>query len=915
MLVGRSPETAAVDRLLEGARSGHGGALVVSGEAGVGKSALLEHARAAADGFVVLTALGIESEAELAFAGLHQLLRPVLSRIDALPAPQAAALRAAFVLSDETVTERFRISLGVLGVLAAAAESRPLLCLVDDAQWLDEPSADALLFAARRVEAERVAFLLAARDDPLRPFTAPGLPALRIEALGEQDARSLARRALGDAAAPEAVEWVLGHANGNPLALVELPSMLTPGQTSGQEPLTGMLPSTTSVERTYLDRVRLLPPSVQQLLLLAAAEETGERATITAAATAAGLDPAGFEPADRAGLVTVGLDRISFRHPLVRSAVYRGASFAERERAHRALAGVLSRPVDADRRAWHRAAGVAGPDDEVAAELEATADRAQLRGGFAAAAAALERAAALSSTGPDRARRLVAAGTAEWRAGRAERASGLLDAAGPVLNDPLLHADREHVRGRIAARNGSVLAAGAMLLAGAEVAAPHDPHKALQMLLNVGMLSAKSGDLASMGRAARSAGELHLGDDPLDAALRDLLVGAGHLMMGRSAAEVDRIRDAVNRARESGDVPSLAWAAAGAATIGDDAGQAAILQRAREIARASGAVDTLVDLLETVVGAAFIAGLFTSVAAEAEEGLRLAREVGLGNSVTFHQAALTLMAGLSGNDRTCRAHADEIAAAVRMNAMANANSIAQWAVALLDLARGNPERTITRLVALREAPVGEAHPLGAMVATPDLVEAYLQVGRPAEAALAFAPLAAFAGSSAPHWWHALAARCRAMLADGDEAEQAYEDALAVLAGLNRRFDRARTELLYGSFLRRQRRRADAREHLRAAVGGFERLGAEPWAERARVELRATGETARKRDPSTITQLTPQEMQIARLVGEGNSNKDVAIQLFLSPRTVEYHLAKVFTKLGITSRADLIRQAAVLEPVG
>jgi DNA-binding CsgD family transcriptional regulator len=914
MLVGREQEIAALDRLLDDARSGRGSALVLRGEAGVGKSALLGGVRAAAPDFQVLDAVGIESEAELAFAGLHQLLVPILAFLDEVPAPQAAALRAAFALSDGTVAERFRISLGVLGLLAAAAEKQPVLCLVDDAQWLDQPSAAALLFAARRLEAEPVAVVLAAREDPVQPFTAPGLPELRVAGLPPEQARRLAAATLGPDAAAPAVEWVLANAAGNPLALLELPRTLTAGQARGQEPVAGVLPPATTVERSYLTRVAALAPTVQQLLVIAAAEETGDRSAIEQAAARLGLDAAELLTTEAAGFVSIGFDRITFRHPLMRSAVQRGAPFAERARAHRALADVLVAPADADRRAWHRAAATAGVDDQVAAELEATADRARARGGFASAATALERAAALSGTPEQRARRLVAAGRAAWRGGRADRAAALLDAAGPALADPRLQADRDHLRGRIEARTGSMLTAGTLLVGSASAVAEHDPDTALAMLLDAGMMAVRSGDLACLTRAGRMAADLPPARDGTSGAVRDLLVDAGTLMLGRDAGEAARIRAAIDIAARSDDVHVLAWAAAGAATIGDDDLEADMLNRARGTARASGAVDSLVDLLETVVASAFIAGRY-SVAAEATEGLRLAREIGLTNPATFHQAALGLLAGLRGDDETCRSYAAEVGEAVRTNGMGNAASIAHRGVALLELARGRPEAAMQRLTVLRTAPLGQMHPLGLLIEAPDLVEACVQAGRRDDGQAAFAPLAAFARPTAPAWVLATAARCRALLADGADAEPAYEEALARLQPLNRQLDLARTHLLYGAFLRRQRRRADARRHLRAAVDEFDRLGAEPWAERARVELRATGETARRRDPSTLLQLTPQESQIARLVGAGNSNKDVATQLFLSPRTVEYHLAKVFTKLGIASRAELIRRSAVLEPTG
>jgi DNA-binding CsgD family transcriptional regulator len=913
-LVGRALETAVVDRLLSSARDGRGSALVVRGEAGVGKSALLAYARGVAADFLVLHAVGIESEAELAFAGLHQLLHPLLDRIAALPPPQSAALRAAFALSDETVAERFRISLGVLSLLAAAAEERPVLCVVDDAQWLDQPSAVALLFAARRLEAERVAILFGARTDPAHEFVATAVNDIRLATLPDAEARTLAGRELGESAAGEAVDWVVANAKGNPLALVELPQALTPAQARGAEPLAGLAAPATSVERTYLDRVARLPAPVRSLLLVVAAEDTGDRTTISHAADRLGLEGAGFAAADAQGLVDVEFDRITFRHPLIRSAVYRSADVHDRERAHRALADVLDGPAYADRRAWHRAAATAGTDDDVADELESTADRAHSRAGYSGAATALERAAALSTDVAERERRLVRAARSAWQAGEPERALALVDAIPPTVRDPDLCAEREHIRGLVEMGCGALLTAGTILLTGADGVAAHDPRKALEMLLDAGSTAGRSGNFVQMAEVGRRAAQLPATDDAKDDVLRNLLIGVGGVIEGRTTDEAPRIRAAISRAEVFDDPRVLSWAAVGAATIGEPGVEATILSRALAAARASGSVDALVLMLEASVASAHVSGRY-ALAAEAEEGLRLAREVGLSNAGTAFVASLCWVAGLEGREAACHAGAAEVAAAARAGGMANSHSIAQWAVALLDLAHGAADRTAARLAALHAAPPGEAHPFYLVMSTPDLVEAYLLTGQRGRAREAFGRLEAFARPGAPAWALALAARCRALLSDGDRAEADFQVALRHVSAVGRPFDRARTQLTCGQFLRRQRRRSDAREHLRAALGGFERLGAEPWAERARIELRATGETARKRDPSTLTQLTPQEMQIARLVGEGSSNKDVATQLFLSPRTVEYHLAKVFAKLGISSRADLIRQAAILEPAG
>jgi DNA-binding CsgD family transcriptional regulator len=899
--VGRSAETATIDRLLAQGRSGLSGVLVVRGEAGVGKSALLEYALERADGFNVLSGVGIESETERAFAGLHQVLRRVLDRIDRLSATQASALRSAFALSEEPIDDRFAVSLGVLGLLSELAEERPLLCVVDDAQWLDQASADALVFVARRLDAEQLVLLFGARDET---FPARGLPELRLVPLGAEAARALIIDRHGQAVGFEVLEWLLTTANGNPLALIELPASLTKEQLSGKEPLDATLPPPTSVEQVYLARVGRLPAATRSVLVVAACEEAGDRATVARAATELGLDPDALSLAEAAGLVDVGSDRVQFRHPLMRSAVYRGAGFADRERAHRALAAVLADPGDADRRAWHRAAATVGTDDGVAAELEQTADRVRLRGGHAAAATALERAAEVTSDSEQRGRRLVTAAWAAWHAGQPERARALLDRASPLVTDPRVRADLDHVRGDVEFRCGSLLEAAAILIDGAEAVAATAPGKACAMLLDAASVAAKTGGVSKLAEISGRLAALPRSGDELEALRIDLVLGVAGLIEGTSE-ELPLLRRSVARAGAFDDPRLLSWAAIGAAALGDAGTEAAHLRHATAVARNSRAVDTVVFVLENVVNSAMLAGRY-GIEAEATEGLRLAREAGLSNAATAHLAALAWRAGLEGRDRDCRAYATEAIEAARTSGLSNANSAAKWGVALLDLGSGRHADAATRLSELRTG--GHAHPLLVLTSTPDLVEACLRAGRKDEARLALAPLDRFAQPGAPPWLIALAARCRGLLSPGHDAERWFIEALRRHTEGDRPFDRARTELVYGEFLRRDRRRIDAREQLRSALAGFEQCRAEPWAERTRTELRATGETARKRDPSTIDQLTPQELQIAKLAGEGLSNKHIAGQLFLSPRTVEYHLRKVFTKLGIASRAELIRES-------
>jgi DNA-binding NarL/FixJ family response regulator len=586
--------------------------------------------------------------------------------------------------------------------------------------------------------------------------------------------------------------------------------------------------------------------------------------------------------------------------------VYQGLSSSERRTAHLALADALTDEVESDQRAWHRAAAALGTDDDVAAELENTADRARQRSGHAAAEAALERAAELSADQESKGRRLVRAARAAWQGGRPDQALALLDRADPMASDPLLRAEAEHVRGVVELRCGSLLDAGERLMTGAVRVAPVDPGKAFEMLVDAGSVAGRSGDVVRMVEIGRLINDLPRNGDEMEAVLTDLLVGVGHLIEGTTAVNVPLILEAIERAADFDDPRLLSWAATGASTVGDEAAETALLRRALEVARTAGAVDTLVLILETVVSSALLSGRFT-IESEATEGLRLATEAGMPNAASAHLATLAWIAGLRGREDECRELAAEVTASVRTSAMANANSIAEWGVAMLELSIGQPEATIARLTALAVAPRGIAQPFLVLMATPDLVEACVRAGRHEQAQEAFAALERFAQSGAPLWARAFAARCRALLArDTAATEHEFAEALALYTGGSRPFDKARTELLLGEHLRRERRRVDAREHLRAALVAFESLGAAPWADRARSELRASGETARRHDPSTVDELTPQELQISRLVAEGHTNKEIAAQLFLSPRTIDAHLRNVFAKLGVTSRTQLAR---------
>jgi DNA-binding CsgD family transcriptional regulator len=925
VLYGRHTECAAVGRLLRAARDGRSGVLVLRGEAGVGKSALLAYAADqagdVAGGMTVLCAAGVEAEVQLPFAALHQLLRGGLGH---LPAVQAAALQAALGLAaapgdrglgGERLGDRFLVSVGVLSLLADAAEQRPLVCLLDDAHWMDQASADALVFAGRRLGAEGVGLLFAARDAEPRGFDAPGLPELRLGGLDSGAAARLLADAVPSAPAAGVADRLLAAAGGNPLALLELPAALSPAQLAGRAPLPDPLPVGAGVERAFADRAARLPAAARTVLLLAAADDTGEAATVLRAAGRLGLDAGALGPAEAARLVRVAGGRVEFWHPLVRSAIYRAATFADRRAAHLALAGALDGAGQADRRAWHRAAAAAGPDDAVAGELERSAGRALARGGYAAAAAALERAAELTGQDPARARRLAAGAEAAWLAGRPRWAQELADRASRLDPPPRLRADLQQVRGRIELWCGSPVQAHRLLAAAATAIADTDPGQAAMLLLQAGQAAWSAGDVPKAIEVGQRLDTLAVPQDSTVRLMGRAFVGLAGLMAGDPAHAVHAaplLRGVVSSARTAQDPVQLAFASHAALCIGDDAAAADLLGRAVDAARAAGAIGTLAWMLAQAAILQAWTSHWPAAVASASEGLRLADETGEDNAAALHHSVLAWVAAVQGREQDCRAHADAALGQAARRALALPASLATWALGLAELGAGRPATALDRLAA---AGPGRGHPVAATFAAADLAEAAVRAGRPEAAPDAVARLEAWATATAAPWGLALVARCRGLLSDGDTAAGHFAQALELHAAAGRPFDRARTELVWGEALRRARRPSQARGHLRAALDGFEQLGAAGWAGRARAELRASGETARRRDPSTLTQLTPQELQIARLAAAGATNREIASQLFVSPRTVEYHLYKVFPKLGIASRAELARLAPLGEPAG
>jgi DNA-binding CsgD family transcriptional regulator len=919
VIYGRDLERSRIGELLDGARASRSAVLILVGEAGVGKSALLEDAREQAAGMRVLAGRGVESEAHLPFAALHQVVRPVLDLVDNLPQPQAAALRGALGLAEGGGEDRFLISLATLSLLAEAAEESPLLCLVDDAHWLDEASADALVFAARRLEAEGIVMLFAAREGENLRFEAPGLPELRLRGLDSVAAGTVVDQVAGLALSPEVRRRLVAETEGNPLALLELSSSLSEAQLSGAEPVLAPIPVSARVERAFLERVRRMPEDTQTLLLVAAADDTGELATVLQAGARLGAGPDALDAAERDGLARVRELRLELRHPLVRSAVYQGAPLSKRQAVHRALASVLEGEAEADRRAWHRAAACVEPDPSVVEELEQAAERARRRSGFAAASLAFERAAALTPDDHQRVRQLTAAAENAWLAGRLDRARTLLERARPLAAEPIEQADINRWRGLTELNRGMPADGYEILVRAAAEVAPVDGERALGLLNLASAGAAYAGDDKAQVAVAELARGLAVEETPYSRMVAALLVGIGSHAKGDFDAAVPKLRLALELADElvgtgvAQRAPlALLFTGRAALYLGDDRRAYRAHSEAAARAREAGALGALTQILPILTITEVWTGHWDSGSATANESLRLGRELGQDHLVAQALALLALIAALRGDEEECRtlaAEGHELATARGLGVVAE---IAQWALVLLELGLGRPEEAVRRE---REI----SHTLAIYWSVLDRVEAAVRAGEPGGARPWLASFERWVDSNEAGWGRAVLLHCRALLCEeASEAEDLFLSALEAHGRAARPFERARAELAFGEFLRRSRRRVEAREHLRAALDTFERLGAMLWAERARVELRASGQTARKREPSTRGDLTAQELQIARFVAQGLSNREVAAQLFLSPRTIDFHLRNVFRKLGLSSRTQLVRldlEAANEDEVG
>ncbi|HJS96058.1 MAG TPA: AAA family ATPase [Solirubrobacteraceae bacterium] len=898
--MGRKRECTEIDRLLDGARREVSGALVLRGEAGMGKSALVGYAAAAARaaGMMVLGVTGVEWESDMAFAGLHGLLWPVIDELGCVPEPQREPLAAALGLAPGEGRDRFLVSAGALSLLAAAAEARPILCVIDDAQWLDVSSAHSLTFVARRLFAEQVAIVFGAREGESRRFDAPGLPELAVTGLDRSSASRLLEYS-APGAAPSVRERLLDEAAGNPLALLELPVALSEQQLTGEAPLPGALPMTARLRASFSQRIECLPAATRQALLIAAAEEAGELAVTLRAAGELELPDDALDPAEEIGLVRTDGSIVSFRHPLVRSVVYESATLGQRQRTHAALAAALDGAGSAERAVWHRAMGAVTENEEVAAALEASAQRSELRGGHASAASALERAAALSETSSERARRLSAAAQAAWTDGQGDRAAELIRRALPIADRPQ-RAWLLLIRGIIEGQSGWLLDGVATMRQG--LAVSEDPSVTLQLLREGFAMASQAHaieeatDFASRAADVTPAGEI----DSFTKA--SLIASAAEL-----SCDYERSRslsaEQVERA-DGMDVPvCLIWASLAAARVGMRREALHHANRAVSYAREQGAMTTLPFCLQVQAAALIGESRLELAYASADEGWRLALDTGQLWAASWNLMRLVQIDALRGDEEIAHAHAAELGGLVARSGAAAIGQHAKRSLALLDMCLGRPADALERLLPMISTAQPGSHPLF-LYGLPDTVETAARADRLGEVSAHVDRYREWVEQYGSPEALALLARCRGLI-DESAAEEHFVRAIELAPALSQ-FDAARTELLYGEWLRRRRRRIDARRHLRSALECFGRLGMAPWEARARSELRASGETARRRDPSTLDQLTPQELQIARLVAGGKTNPEVAAQLFLSTRTIDYHLRKVYSKLDIASRGELAR---------
>jgi DNA-binding CsgD family transcriptional regulator len=904
MLVGRTKEVGALEDVLAAVRDGLSGVLVLRGEAGIGKTALLDWAAGMAADMRVARVAGVESETSLGFAGLHQLLVPLLDGLDRLPAPQRAALQSAFGLVAGPPPDRFLVALATLTLLTNAAASRPVLCVVDNAQWLDQASAEVLGFVARRLLADRVGMLFAVQGGEDRAVVFDGLPEQPVAGLAERAAHELLVVAAGGPVDRRVSERIVADTAGNPLGLVEFGGELTAEERSGDMPLTAPLRFGGRLEELYLSRVRALAADAQTLLLLLAADQLGDPAKVWRAAARLGVGPEMVELPAVERLVT-GAPSLQFRHPLMRSIVYHGAPSTARRRVHEALAAVSDPARDPDRRAWHLAQATSGPDEDVAGELERSAGRARGRGGWASSAAFLERSAELTPDPERRGRRLVAAAEARLVAGDVSVARALLNRAAPDLPDPAVSARARRLEGNILFTAGESAAATSVLLEAARMSGPYDARLTRDTLLDAfgaQLSSRRTAGTAEVLLALRSAPRV----TETQATTGDLLLdGFAAVAERRFAAGARLLRQAV--AAVAGDQPMpgdtaqsfLAFRLA-VTELHDDSAWGELAGQWVVRARDQGALAAMVVGLGFQAFSQLAEGRFAAAEATITGARTLAEATGNRTYLDSLANAQLEVLAWRGDQAGARPLAARLLRVMADQGHGHGMQRVSKALAVLELGLGNYQE------ALRHALTTAAdQPVLSHLANQDvLIEAAIRCGDPTAAAAALQAVTPWWQACDTPWSLGLLARCQALVAGDNHAEDGYRLSIEYLRQCQVVPELARSHLLYGEWLRRQRRRRSAREQLHAARELFGTLGMEAFAYRAQAELRAVGEHAAARRAGTPDMLTPQEAQIARLAAEGAMNQEIAAQLFVSTSTVDYHLRKVFRKLGVTSRAQL-----------
>ena len=899
-LLGRRAECEELDRLLTDARAGHSRVVVLRGEAGVGKSALLGHVAEQLAGWHAARAVGVESEMELAYSGLHQLCAPMLNHLERLPAPQREALATVFGRSSGPAPDRFLVSLATLTLFAEVAEIQPLICIVDDAQWLDPASAQVLGFVARRLLAERVAIVCAVRASADEDFLT-GLPELPILGLGDNDARALLLEHMRGPLDAAVCGQIIKESHGNPLALLELPRAWRAADVAGGFGLPDAQPVMSKIEESYARRIVLLPADTRLLILAAAAEPLGDLVLLGRAADALGLELSAADPAVDAGLLTTD-GRVEFAHPLVRSAAYRAAAAAERRRVHHALAEATDGEADPDRRAWHRARATPAPDEDVAAELERCASRAQARGGVAAAAAFLERAVELTPDPSQRAARALAAAQATFAAGNIDSAEGLLTIADADPLDELPQARIQRLRAELAFSRRRGRDAPPLVLRAAQRFEALDAELACETYLEALVAALYAGRFAvgyEVGEIARAIRAAPIGADPVSPK-EHLLAGLATRFTDGYAAAAPSLKKALEMYR--GEATKLEWSClafnVAAMDLWDDEAWFELASAQSRLARATGTLSFMGFTVGYLAGHQILAGDLTQATGLLAEWESLDRDTG-GREKNLPYISLHL-AAWRGDEPAALDFLQVLTEGAEARGEGTAITVADYATAVLYNGLGRYD--LASEAALRATAADEIST--SSWALWELVEAAARSGSLDLASASLDRLVERTGASSTDWAQGVEARSRALLAEGAEAEALYLDAIERLGRCRIALHLARARLSYGEWLRRESRRIDAREQLRLAFEAFTAMGAKGFAERARRELIATGEKVRIRSDETRDELTPQEEQIARLARDGLSNPEIGAQLFISARTVEWHLRKVFAKLGISSRKGL-----------